>query len=189
MSVRKVLSPLIANLFWLQAEGQFVSTLPNCMAYYETYFCNDNNVSSDPAKELYEGYGWCCPSALSDLSPNCDSKIEGINCTVGNVSEQLEPLYKTYWVGMTPEICGSSETSFTAEETKKEHIAEKFVIKERVATDYEACHWTISVDTDKYWDNTGAYIELQLYDLVNAEAYIYDGTSRHNVTTTFIEGN
>lgn len=55
-------------------------------------------------------------------------------------------------------------------------------------TDYEACYWIISVEENKYRDDTDAYIELRFETLDNAEAYIYDGTGRNNATA-FIENN
>ena len=62
------------------------------------------------------------------------------------------------------------------------------MIKERIAEDYEACHWIISVEPNKYRDDTNAYIELRFETLDNAVAYIYDGTGRNNATA-FIENN
>lgn len=44
------------------------------------------------------------------------------------------------------------------------------------------------MEDEKYRDDTGAYIELYLETLDNAEAYIYDGTGRNNATV-FIENN
>ena len=62
------------------------------------------------------------------------------------------------------------------------------MIEERDAIEYEACHWIISVEDNKYRDDTNAYIELRFETLDNAVAYIYDGTSRSNATE-FIELN
>ena len=53
---------------------------------------------------------------------------------------------------------------------------------------YEACHWIVSADTDLYRDDTDAYIELRFEKLENAQAFIYQGSDRHNVTA-FIEAN
>ena len=62
------------------------------------------------------------------------------------------------------------------------------MIAERDAVDYEACHWIISVDENKYRDDTDAYIELRFETLDSAVAYIYDGSGRDNATA-FIENN
>lgn len=62
------------------------------------------------------------------------------------------------------------------------------MIEERESVDYEACHYFINVEDEKYRDDTGAYIELYLETLDNAVAYIYDGTGRDNATS-FIENN
>ena len=62
------------------------------------------------------------------------------------------------------------------------------MIDDRVATDYEACHYIVSVEEDKYRDDTGAYIELTLIELYHADAYIYLGTGLNNATA-FIESN
>jgi len=62
------------------------------------------------------------------------------------------------------------------------------VIEKRKALSYEACHWVIGVEDNKYRDDTGAYVELFISDLSKANAYIYEGTDRKNVTA-FIEGN
>ena len=62
------------------------------------------------------------------------------------------------------------------------------VLGERDATDYEACYWILSVEDDKYRDDTGAYIEVVFDKLDKADAYIYEGTDRRNFTH-FIESN
>ena len=62
------------------------------------------------------------------------------------------------------------------------------MLERRDVTDYEACYWIISVEENKYRDDTDAYIELRFETLDNAEAYIYDGTGRNNATA-FIENN
>ena len=90
---------------------------------------------------------------------------------------------------MTPEICNTTDSrSYTPSEDKQYHYAEKIVIEERSAVDYESCYYYISVDDNKYFDDTDAYIELKLETLDNAIAYIYDGTGRDNATA-FIELN
>ena len=62
------------------------------------------------------------------------------------------------------------------------------MIAERDSTDYEACHWIISVEENKYRDDTNAYIELRFETMENAEVYLYAGTGRGNATV-FIEHN
>ena len=46
----------------------------------------------------------------------------------------------------------------------------------------------ISVEDNKYRDDSEAYLELHITSLAKANAYIYEGTDRKNVTA-FIEGN
>ena len=62
------------------------------------------------------------------------------------------------------------------------------MIEKRDSVDYEACHWIIGVEDDKYRDDTDGYFELTIESLDNAVAYLYDGTSQTNATT-FIENN
>ena len=90
---------------------------------------------------------------------------------------------------MTAAICNTTDSrQYTPTDAKQFHYVDKIVIEERDAVDYEACYYYISVEDEKYYDDTGAYIELQLETLDNALAYIYDGTGRGNATA-FIEGN
>lgn len=89
---------------------------------------------------------------------------------------------------MTPQICNSTSSSLTPTGSKAYFYANNFVIKERASAEYEACLWRIEVEENKYRDDTGAYIEIQLEYLDKAIAYIYDGTDRGNATTV-IEAN
>lgn len=62
------------------------------------------------------------------------------------------------------------------------------VIERRVAASYEACHWVIGVEENKYRDDTEAYIELRIETANLANAYLYVGSNREN-STLFIEGS
>ena len=44
------------------------------------------------------------------------------------------------------------------------------------------------MEDNKYRDDTGAYLEVRIEEMSKANAYIYEGTSRENVTG-FIENN
>ena len=163
-----------------------VAKVTDCMQLTDHIYCNNANIGTKDGVELYEGYGYCCPP-LSQ-SPECQDGSNGIECTNGPDELQGVPLYKTFWSGMTPAICNSTTYELTATSDKNFKYADKFVIQERDAVDYEACHWIISVEENKYRDDTRAFIELRFETLDNAEVHIYSGTGRNNATE-FIEGN
>ena len=89
---------------------------------------------------------------------------------------------------MTPPFCNSTSNVIDVDTDRKVKYANDIVIEKRDSVDYEACHWIIGVEDDKYRDDTDGYFELKIESLVNAEAYIYDGTSQTNATT-FIDNN
>ena len=110
---------------------------------------------------------------------------------VSNAPDEVQegtPLFNTFWDGTSPAVCNATSYELTATEEKNYHYADKILIEERSAADYEACHWIISVDTDLYRDDTSAFIEMRFETLENAVAHIYLGTDRSNATT-FIEGD
>ena len=138
---------------------------------------------------MYEGYGYCCKKGESDDDSCIENEDkEGHDCTIDDVTQQGEPLYRTYWVGMTPKVCGSTSYELEADATYQVHKADSMVIQERAALTYEACHWVIGVEDNKYRDDTEAYIELRIEEMTWVQAYIYEGTNRENATA-FIEGN
>ena len=82
----KLLNTII--LLWTtKVSAQAIeTTLSNCVKVTGYYFCNPNNVSTNPARPAYEGYGYCCKNGITD--DNCkesDSK-EGFDCTLGDVT-------------------------------------------------------------------------------------------------------
>lgn len=96
---------------------------------------------------------------------DCERNKNNNICTLGDTSLLGEPLYRTYWVGMKPSVCNSKSNSLVADSSLKVQEASKMVIEERVTTTYEACHWIISVDENKYRNDTGAYIELYIMNM------------------------
>ena len=89
---------------------------------------------------------------------------------------------------MTLQVCNSTSHDLNAETTLKTQIADNLVIAPRFDDNYEACYWIVSVEENKFRDDTDGYIELQIEKLDNAVAYIYDGTGRNNATA-FVENN
>ena len=152
------------------------------------HFCNPKNVSTNPNKLVYEGFGWCCPELSNSV--NCINGENNLTCTIGDEKLQGEPLYKTYWVGQTATVCNQTETgqALQADLSLQYTYASKFVIMERDAEEYEACYWTIAVEKEKYRNDTKAYIEINFEVFDNAEVHIYDGSGRTNATL-FIEAN
>ena len=63
---------------------------------------------------------------------------------------------------MTPEVCSSTSFDLVADQTYKVHTADNMVIERRESDKYEACHWVIGVEDNKYRDDTEAYIELRI---------------------------
>ena len=150
------------------------STLEDCLAKADSFFCNLNNKS-----------GYCC--AVGETSNEC-IESESVQCTLGDVSIQGEPLYRTYWVGLTPLTCGAESNRLFADRSEQIHKANSMVIEERNSVKYEACHWVIGVEDNTFRDDTEAYLEVLIENMQDADAYIYEGTSRSNVTA-FIETN
>ena len=172
-----------------QTDFFTIKTLPECMAQTQHFFCNRNDVtvSTDNLNtNLYEGEGYCCPSL--SFAAECTHEENGLDCTYGDRLIIGEPIYKTYWVGMTPQICNSDSVDLTVDTFSQKQVAENMVLAQREDTDYEACYWILSVEEDKYRDDTGAYIEVFFDKLDKAEAFIYEGTDRRNFTH-FIENN
>lgn len=99
---------LLAAFFIVSTLGQALddaisTTLSECLKLENHVFCNPNNVSTNPNRVAYEGFGWCCP--IGSSSANCQDGSNNIECTNGPASQQGEPLYRTFWVGMTPKVC------------------------------------------------------------------------------------
>ena len=94
------------------------ATIPQCMRLKDYKFCDNNNVSTNPNKPAYEGWGYCCP--IDSESANCVEEENDSECTIGDLSLQGEPLYKTFWVGMTRStVCNSTETALVADSSRQ----------------------------------------------------------------------
>ena len=95
------------------ADAQFITV---CMDLYQEdyYFCNVANENSR-TNNTYGGYGWCCPTNTTGFykDPHC-IETTAVSCTNGNKEKQGEPLYLSYWPGMTDEICGRTSESLVA---------------------------------------------------------------------------
>ena len=155
-----------------QSQDKAISkTLSNCIKVTNYFFCNPDNKSTNSAAPAYEGYGYCCQYGSS--AAECQENQNGNDCTLGDISVLGEPLYRTYWVGMTPSICNSKSHKLIADTTLNYHQADQMVIEQRTATTYEACHWIIGVEDYKYRDDTEAYIELRIEEMTWVNAYIY----------------
>ena len=79
-------------------------------------FCNNNNISTNPSVARYEGYGNCCPIGSTD--DRCIHGKNGVACTSGPLAIQGEPLYRTFWTGMTPAICNTTSFELEAKDTR-----------------------------------------------------------------------
>ena len=94
-------------------ETKFEGTVIDCLRKSTYYFCNPNNVPVGEGGDYADQkQGWCCPPGSTDS--DC-TNVEGTNdCTEGDYEEIGLPLYNTYWMGMTPEICGVESKQLVA---------------------------------------------------------------------------
>ena len=70
------------------------------------------------------------------------------------------PLYQSYWVGMTPTICGSGP-SLTATSALQVQRATNLTIGTRPFDSViESCYWYITADTGKWQNGAQIYIYL-----------------------------
>ena len=66
---------------------------------------------------------------------------------------------------MNHAVCNSTSHELNPEPELQSQISRTLLIEPRVASDYEACHWIVQVEKEKYRDDTGAYIELYFTNL------------------------
>lgn len=72
------------------------------------FFCkrvDNGSVTSVP--QIYDMTGWCCEKGSSDF--RCLESSE-FTCTLTK-AEMSQPLWMTYWVGMSPRLCADVPSS------------------------------------------------------------------------------
>ena len=95
------------------------------------YFCNVENENSR-TNNTYKGYGWCCPTNTTGFYKDAHcTETTAVSCTNGNKEKQGEPLYLSYWPGMTDEICNRTSESLIATTETQTFEANQIVIEER----------------------------------------------------------
>ena len=109
-----------------QADDTIVSTVTGCMQLPDYFYCNNANIGTKSGEELYEGFGYCCPP--NSQSQECQNDSNGNECTNGPDEVQGIALYKTFWSGMTLDVCNSTSYELTASPDKNFHYADKIVI-------------------------------------------------------------
>lgn len=92
----------------------------------------------------------------------------------------LQPLYMTYWPGMTAIQCNSQSHSLQANAAVQTQIDASLNLSSRNAPLYEACYWIINAIPNTFRDTAMIYIWAN--QLTNANMYIYAGSDRQNVT-------
>lgn len=95
-----------------------------------------------------------------------------------------QPLYNSYWPGMTAEKCGvqSRELPYATDSLQRGYIESLVYSTRKIKDDYyESCWYQVPVEPDKWKD--GSVLEIFLDAETTAEMYVYAGTDRRNVTT------
>ena len=64
----------------------------------------------------------------------------------------VQPLYTTYWVGMSSQICGTIDLKAT-DDLQVFSAANLTLGTRTFDTVIESCYWTIQTDTNKYHDS------------------------------------
>ena len=82
-----ILLTVIVFITSLLTEAQFLddaisTTIPECLNLPGHFFCNPKNISTNPNKPAYEGFGWCCPGIST--SANCQKDEDDLICTSGD---------------------------------------------------------------------------------------------------------
>ena len=93
-----------------------------------------------------------------------------------------EPLYMSYWVGMTPEFCSvQSNSLITATENLVTYEIPSINYKTRAPdTIVESCHYIIEADQDDWTIDSLIYIYLNATNTANM--YVYEGSNRTNAS-------
>ena len=96
-----------------------------------------------------------------------------------------QPLYMTYWVGMSSKICGIQ--NLTATDSMQVVSASSLTLSARIFDPViESCYWTIKTDTNKYHDSAQLYIYLDSSS--TASMWVFAGTDRRNASLV-VENN
>jgi len=93
-----------------------------------------------------------------------------------------QPIYMSYWVGMTPKLCGVENRNLIANGTLTKQVISSLVLKNprgAIDTVVESCYYIISVDTS-IWKDGNILISLEASN--NANMNVYIGKSRRNST-------
>jgi len=93
-----------------------------------------------------------------------------------------QPIWMSYWVGMTPALCNvTSNTLTTASETIVEYTIKSMNLATRAPdTVVESCYYIIQVDQDLWQVDSYIYIYLNAFSTANM--YVYAGNNRRNAT-------
>ena len=146
----------------------------------EQFFCNPGNSTSTNTT-AWGTSGWCCAQNSTDL--NCINGATNQCSLTQSLMEQ--PLYMTYWVGMSSKVCGIQE--LTATDAMQVVNASSLTLGARTFDPViESCYWTIKTDTNKYHDSAQLYIYLDSSS--TASMWVFAGTDRRNASLV-IESN
>ena len=113
---------LICSVVYGQLPDVVSTTLANCVKVADYKYCNKDNKPSLEGQPAYEGYGYCCNIDSNPVECN-DSLVEGLDCTMGDVGVQGEPIYRTYWTGIEAATCNTTDNMLTADTSLQLHIA------------------------------------------------------------------
>lgn len=110
----KVIAIAIALCSALVSGQTFAATIKECMTKAEPasgtpyVFCSPTDGVSTVATNTAITSGYCCLRGSTD--PLCTENVE---CTLSKYDMDF-PLFLSYWVGLTPEMCGATSRNFTA---------------------------------------------------------------------------
>ena len=158
---------LLLLKFTFAQDPDFTTAL-DCFSWASTYyFCG--LISDTSVKEsyntIYEQLGNCCLKGTSDS--RC---VHGTTytCTLDN-TRTLWPLWATYWVGMSPSVCGTESRTLTAGSDFQTVVSSPLTIWERTRTSpyIEACYWTIKADQTE-WNPQYSELFIKLDEAVSA---------------------
>ena len=99
---------------------------------------NDGSVTK--TTNTFDKTGYCCKPLPAPADPNCVQNLDkGIECTL-NAKDQGQPLYMSYWPGMTATACNSVSHNLVATSEKSTQSNSNLNLASRNAQVYEACY-------------------------------------------------
>jgi hypothetical protein len=141
-------------------------------------FCALKSGESVREAKNADTYGYCCVEGSTD--PNCTDG-DTVECTLP-YSQMADPIYMSYWAGMTADKCGYETRKFKATEAVQTIKAPSLLYLNRKPSKVvESCYYLITADQSDLY-RTSAELQIALETTSNAKMFVFAGTDRRNFT-------